>query len=60
MEASPEPQPTKPGRVFLNPEIVEAHLQSGEPVDEEMARMIWLMNHYSGAEISPETTEGGW
>lgn len=60
MEASQEPQPPsklEPDRVFLDPEIIEAHLQNGRPISAEKAKVIWLMNQVFD---NPETTDGGW
>lgn len=57
MEASPEPRPSKSDTFFLEQKIIEQHLLSGEPVEFEKARLIWLMNQVID---SPETTDGGW
>lgn len=66
MEASQQPEPEPAPRikrladhVFLDPEVVEIHLQNNEPIAREKARIIWLMNHGMN-DIDPETTNGGW
>lgn len=45
MEASPDSAPSEPGPIFLSSETVENHVQNGQPVPKEKARLIYVMNH---------------
>lgn len=59
MEGLPpqEPRPRKADTIRLDPEVVELHLQAGDPIPAEKARMIGLMKRHVD-EFDPEHGPG--